>query len=51
MTEKNYNPNQKENKAMKKQPKAKIVDTASKIEDKVEEKIEETKENEDVAKE
>jgi ribosomal protein L22 len=36
MTEKNYNPNQKENKAMKKQPKAKIVDAKPKKEDKIE---------------
>jgi ribosomal protein L22 len=48
MTEKNYNPNQKESKAMKKQPKQsapKIVDTKSKAEDKVDEKLEEQKEN------
>lgn len=45
MTEKNYNPNQKESKAMKKQPKQsapKIVETKPKAEDKVDEKIEET---------
>jgi ribosomal protein L22 len=51
MTEKNYNPNQKENKAMKKQPKAKIIDNAPKEnavkqEDKIDENIEEKKENE-----
>jgi ribosomal protein L22 len=51
MTEKSYNPNQKEKNAMKKQPKAKIVDTlpkekTTKEEDKAEEKIEEIKEQE-----
>lgn len=45
MTEKNYNPNQKERSAMKKQPKAKIIESAPKKEDKIEEKIEEQKEN------
>jgi ribosomal protein L22 len=44
MTEKNYNPNQKENKAMKKQPKMKVVNAKPQIEEKVEEKIEEQKE-------
>ena len=47
MTEKNYNPNQKENKAMKKQPMQvdkKILETKPKVEEKVEEKIEEKKE-------
>lgn len=45
MTEKNYNPNQKEKSAMKKQPKAKLIENAPIKEDKVEEKIEEQKEN------
>lgn len=46
MTEKNYNPNQKENKAMKKQPikaEKNILETKPKVEDKEEGKIEETK--------
>ena len=43
MTEKNYNPNQKERNAMKKQPKAKIIENAPVKEDKVEEKVEEQK--------
>ncbi len=47
MTEKNYNPNQKERNAMKKQPKAKIIENAPVKEDKVEEKVEEQKENEE----
>lgn len=50
MTEKNYNPNQKERKAMSKQPKNKSVENipkgkSTKIEEKVEEKIEEKKES------
>jgi ribosomal protein L22 len=47
MTEKNYNPNQKENKAMKKQPikvEKSILETKPKVEDNAEEKIEETRE-------
>ncbi len=48
MTEKNYNPNQKEKSSMKKQPKAKIIENAPKVENKVEE---ENKKNEDVTKE
>lgn len=51
MTEKNYNPNQKEGKAMKKQPKAKIIENKPKQEEKVEEKIEEEKEIETPIKE
>ena len=54
MTEKNYNPNQKENKAMKKQPiqvDKKMLETKPKVEDKVEEKIEEKKENTTTEKE
>jgi ribosomal protein L22 len=56
MTEKSYNPNQKENNAMKKQPKAKIVDTLSKEkivkqDDKVDEKLEENKATETPVKE
>ena len=46
MTEKNYNPNQKENKAMKKQPikaEKNILETKPKVEDKEEGKIQETK--------
>jgi large subunit ribosomal protein L22 len=51
MTEKNYNPNQKEKSAMKKQPRAKIIenipkDNTIKPEEKVEENLEEKKENE-----
>lgn len=46
MTEKNYNPNQKEKNAMKKQPKAKLIENAPVKEDKVEEKLEEQKEEE-----
>ena len=46
MTEKNYNPNQKEKSAMKKQPKAKIIENAPKKEDKVQEKIESQKQEE-----
>jgi ribosomal protein L22 len=45
MTEKNYNPNQKESKAMKKQPKQampKVVETKSKQEEKINEDIIET---------
>lgn len=47
MTEKNYNPNQKESKAMKKQPMQvdKKILEKPKVEDKEEEKIEEKKEN------
>jgi ribosomal protein L22 len=48
MTEKNYNPNQKENKAMKKQPMQvdkKILESKPKVEEKVEEKIEDKNEN------
>jgi ribosomal protein L22 len=41
MTEKNYNPNQKEKNAMKRQPKVKIVENKPKQEEKAEEKIEE----------
>ena len=47
MTEKNYNPNQKESKAMKKQPikvEKNILESKPKVEDKEEAKIEETKE-------
>lgn len=51
MTEKNYNPNQKEKNAMKKQPKLKVVEAKPKQEEKVEEKIEEKKENEIPTKE
>jgi len=40
MTEKNYNPNQKEKNAMKKQPKAKIIEQAPKQEENAEEKKE-----------
>lgn len=52
MTEKDYNPNQKEKNAMKKQPKAKLIENVpkestpkpeEKIEEKMEEKEEETK--------
>ncbi len=51
MTEKNYNPNQKEKSAMKKQPKAKLIENApkekiTKQEEKIEEKLEEKTENE-----
>ncbi len=63
MTEKNYTPNQKEGKAMKKQPKAKIIENkprkeeqevhanAKHSEEKVEEKIEKEKEIETPIKE
>jgi ribosomal protein L22 len=44
MTEKNYNPNQKEKNAMKKQPKAKLIENPPVKEDKSEEKTE-TEEN------
>lgn len=44
MTEKNYNPNQKEKNAMKKQPKAKLIENTPVKEDKSEEKTE-TEEN------
>jgi ribosomal protein L22 len=55
MTEKNYNPNQKEKNAMKKQsktkivenlPKEKIINSEEKTEEKIEEKVEEKKETE-----
>ena len=51
MTEKNYNPNQKEKKSMKKQPKAKIAEIKSKkeekiVEEKIKERLEESKEAE-----
>lgn len=51
MTEKNYNPNQKERNSMKKQPKAKIIENAPKQEEKVDEKIETNKENENSTQE
>jgi ribosomal protein L22 len=47
MTEKNYNPNQKESKAMKKQPMQvdkKMLESKPKVEDKAEEKLEEKNE-------
>ncbi len=56
MTEKNYNPNQKERNAMSKQSKTKLADNTPKEktpkqEDKIEEKIEGEKESEEITKE
>ncbi|MBP6857384.1 hypothetical protein KBC25_03090 [Candidatus Pacearchaeota archaeon] len=48
MTEKNYNPNQKEKNSMKKQPKTKIIENPIKTENKAET---ENKKNEDATKE